>query len=177
MTGLLERKLRLLGTWLDQIKLRVRSALAGELARALGETVRQVVTTFVGGTKEPETPRPHWERDEAGYGDSGGTAPRDPWDDDFDVAPVEPNYRSPVLAPPPKPDSADPAIAVGLFAARWCWLRSGNRIASCLLGLGLGLLGRFGGPLCKTLVAVAASATHLLGLHDALGAADWPELP
>ena len=169
MSGLLERKLRLLGTWLDQIKIRVRSALAGELARALGETVRQVVSTFVGGTREPETRYPHGERDEAGYG-----APRDPWGDDYEEAPIEPDYRPPVPVPPSS-DSAHSAIAVGLYAARWCWLRSGNRFASCVLGLGLGLLGRFGGPLCKTLALVAASATHLLGLHDALGVANWPE--
>ena len=175
MSGLLERKLRLLGSWLAAIKLRVRAALAGELARALGETVRQVVSTFVGGTREPDTRHQDWNRTPTGYDDPPGIAPRDPWGDDYEDPLREP-YHPPAAAPPTTmPDSAHPAIAVGIYAARWCWLRSGNRIGSCVLGLGLGLLGRFGGPLCKTLALVAASATHLLGLHDALGVVGWPE--
>ena len=177
MTGLIRRKLRLLGGWLADLKGRIRIALAGELARAISEAVGQVVVALVSGRKddrdrEPEPTRSHAQADWDRYSE-----PRDPWDDEPDdrYRPMAAPRREPVEVPPPV-EPLNPAIAVGVHAARWWWRRRGNRFAACGIGLGIGLLGTFGGPVVRALLGIASAAVELLGLTDALGSgAAWIE--
>ena len=171
--ALLRRKLRLLGGWLADLKGRIRIALAGELARAISEAVGQVVVALVSGRKDEYDREPTRSRVEADW--DPYSEPRDPWDDDPDerYRPLASPCREPV-EPTPLVEMPNPAIAVGVHAARWWWRRKGSNIAACGIGLGIGLLGTFGGPVVRAVLGIASAAVELLGLTDALGSgAAW----
>ena len=174
--ALLRRKLRLLGGWLADLKGRIRIALAGELARAISEAVGQVVVALVSGRKDDREPEPTRSCSEPDW-DSGPeySEPRDPWDDEPDdrYRPMAAPHREPV-EPTPQVEMPNPAIAAGVHAARWWWRRRGNTLAACGIGLGIGLLGTFGGPVVRAVLGIASAAVELLGLTDALGSgAAW----
>jgi hypothetical protein len=62
-----------------------------------------------------------------------------------------------------------PAIAAGVYAARWWLGRQGNLLAAAGLGLGIGLLGVLGGPIARAAVAVLAATADILTATHALG--------
>lgn len=174
MTGIVSAQLRGLAGTLAGLKERVRAAVAGELGRAVGEAVRQVVQAVAADRLEPPAPpRPsRWDDDRDDT--DGWDRPGDPWrrddghgdEDDGFRAPARP--RAPGAAPPA--GATVPAVA-GALVARWWVSRRGTPLSAAGLGLGVTLLGALGGPLARAAVAVLAAAAEVLTAADALGAA------
>ncbi len=168
-----------------QLKERVRIAVAGELGRAVGDAVRQVVQAVVAGnTEPPPAPRPaasRWDDEDEDDRDGWGR-PRDPWgetesnrdEDDYErgrggyrAAPTR--HETPTAGPPGVSTNVTAAVAAGVYVARWWLVRRGTLLAAAGLGLGVGLLGVIGGPLARTAVAVLAATADVLTATDALG--------
>lgn len=156
---------------------RVRAAVAGELGRAVGDAVRQVVQAVVADRAEPprpRTPASRWD-DEDDDDREGWGRPRDPWHDlsDEDVDGYSPRTRTRLEPPSDEPLAASAsvptAVAAGVFVTRWWLLRRGTLLAAAGLGLGVGLLGVAGGPLARAAVAVLAATAEVLTATDALG--------
>jgi hypothetical protein len=156
---------------------KVRAAVAGELGRAVGDAVRQVVQAVVAdGAEPPPAPRSTASRwDDEGADDRDGWGrPRDPWhhrDDEDDYGRRTPTRDEPPPDGPPADASArvSTAVAAGVFVTRWWLLRRGTLLAAAGLGLGVGLLGVAGGPLARAAVAVLAATAEVLTATDALG--------
>ncbi len=182
MTGVIRTQLSRLAGTIAELKERVRTAVAGELGRAVAGAVQQVVQAAVAGRADaprPEFPpayrRPappgRWD-DEDDEDDDRWGRPRDPWaddpDDEYDRAgrPAAPLRHD---DPPPADPGVTAAVAAGVAAARWWVTRKGTWLAAGL-GLGIGLLGVLGGPVVRTTVALVAAAADVLAATDALGA-------
>jgi hypothetical protein len=185
VTGIVKTQLTGLAGTMAELKERVRVAVAGELGRAVGDAVRQVIEAVVAGnTKPPPAPRPaasRWADEEEDDRDGWGR-PRDPWaagrdedDDDYDrghgarrTTPTR--HEAPTNVPPTAVNAGvTAAIAAGVYVARWWLVRRGTLLAAAGLGLGIGLLGVVGGPLARTTVAVLAATADVLTATDALG--------
>ena len=184
MTGLIRSQLTGLAGTIAELKERVRVAVAGELGRAVSGAVQQVVQAVVAGRADPPRPtasagynRPtpdRWSDEDDGWG-----RPRDPWADDRYEDDYDRDRDGRRAAP--GPHEAQPAVghvansgvtaavAAGVFAARWWLGRKGTWLAAAGLGLGVGLLGVFGGPVVRTAVAVVAATADILCATDALG--------
>lgn len=183
MTGVVKTQLTGLAGTMAELKERVRVAVAGELGRAVGDAVRQVVQAVVAGnTKPTPAPRPaasRWDEDDEDDRDGWGRT-RDPWaagrdeeDDDYDRGAhrTTPKRHEAPTDEPPTAVSAGvtAAVAAGVYVARWWLVRRGTLLAAAGLGLGVGLLGVIGGPLARTAVAVLAATADVLTATDALG--------
>jgi hypothetical protein len=181
VSATLTTRCRQLADSLAELKLRVRAALATELAQAVGTAVRDVLAAALtdrlltpGHPSSPGTPSwrggdPARERDPWGY-------PEDPWDE-----PDEYRDRVPARYARDEPAegrvpaiAAAAAIAVGVRAGRW-WLARGGTVAAAVgigvLAAGLGLAG---GPAARAALAVLAAATDLLAAESALARSDPP---
>ena len=182
MTGVVKTQLTGLAGTMAELKERVRVAVAGELGRAVGDAVRQVVQAVIAGnTKPPPAPRPAASRwaDEDDDDRDGWGRTRDPWvardeeDDDYDrgARRTTPTRHETPTDEPPTAVSAGvtAAVAAGVYVARWWLVRRGTLLAAAGLGLGVGLLGVIGGPLARTAVAVLAATADVLTATDALG--------
>jgi len=172
-----------LAATMAELKERVRVAVAGELGRAVGDAVRQVVEAVVAGnTKPTPAPRPaasRWDDEDEDDRDRWGR-PRDPWaagrdddDDEYDrgARRSTPKRHEPPTDEPPTAVSVGvtAAVAAGVYVARWWLVRRGTLLAAAGLGLGVGLLGVVGGPLARTAVALLAATADVLTATDALG--------
>ncbi|QDU19747.1 hypothetical protein [Urbifossiella limnaea] len=173
MTTLVRRQLADLAAFVANLKERVRVAVAGELSRAVGDAVREVVGAVVARrvlAPPRSAPRGPWaDRDERA---DGWGRPRDPWaddrDDDYDPDRGEVDDRA---AGPPPGALVTVAVAAGAAVARWWAGRAGGGVlAAAGVGLGVGLVGLLGGSLARTAVAVLAAAADVLAATDALGA-------
>ncbi len=164
MTGVVRRQLADLAAFAANLKARVRVAVAGELSRAVGDAVREVVDALVAGrlaAPPRPAPRGRWDGDR----DDGWRRPGDTWADD-DIEPDD----DPASCPPPAA-RVTVAVAAGAVVARWWAARAGRSLlAAAGAGLGVGLLGLFGGPAARTAVAVVAAAADVLAAAAALGA-------
>lgn len=169
MTALVRRHLADLAAFVADLKERVRLAVAGELSKAVGDAVKEVVGAVLAGrvlAAPRPTPRDRWAERDDGWG-----RPRDPWandraDDDYDRD--EGDDRA---AGPPPGARLTVAVAAGAAVARWWAGRAGGGVlAAAGVGLGVGLVGLLGGALARTTVALLAAAADLLAATDALGA-------
>ena len=172
MTTLVRRQLADLAAFVSNLKERVRVAVAGELSRAVGDAVKEVVGAVLAGrvlAPARSGPRGPWTgRDDR---DDGWGRPRDPWADDRDDDDPDREERDDRAAGPPPGARVTAAVAAGAAVARWWAGRTGGGVlAAAGVGLGVGLLGLLGGPLARTAVAVLAAAADLLAASDALGA-------
>ena len=175
MTGIVKAQLSGLAGTLAGLRERVRAAVAGELATAVGDAVRQVVQAVVAGRTEPPAPRTpasRWD-DKDDDRDGWGRSPN-PWHrDDEDEGDYGRRTPTPHVARhdelPDASASASAAVAAGVFVTRWWLLRRGTLLAAAGLGLGVGLLGVAGGPLARAVVAVLAATAEVLTATDALG--------
>ncbi|WP_439628326.1 hypothetical protein [Gemmata sp.] len=182
MTKVVKTQLAGLAGTVAELKERVRVAVAGELSRAVGDAVRQVVQAMVAGSTGPPAPRPaasRWDAGEEEDDRDGWGRTREPWaagrddeDDDYSrgarrTAPGR--HEAPADEPPPVNAGVTAAVAAGVYVARWWLVRRGTLLAAAGLGLGVGLLGVIGGPLARTAVAVLAAAADVLAATDALG--------
>ncbi len=171
MTALVRRQIADLGAFVANLKERVRVAVAGELSRAVGDAVKEVVGAVLAGrvlAPPRAAPRGPWTgRDER---DDGWVRPRDPWADDRDDDDDREEGQARAAGPPPGA-RVTAAVAAGAAVARWWAGRAGGGVlAAAGVGLGVGLLGLMGGSLARTAVAVLAAAADVLAATDALGA-------
>jgi hypothetical protein len=184
VSAILTTRCRQLADSLAELKLRVRAALATELASAVGTAVRDVLVVALvdrlgapsrSNTTRPPAPRPtssrddldERERDQWGY-------PKDPWDepDDYrDRTPARYARDEPeVEAMPAIPAAA--AVAVGVNVGRWWLAKKGTVAAAVGLGVLATGLGLAGGPVARAALAVLAAATDLLAAESVLTRAD-----
>lgn len=184
MATLVTAPLRRLAGAMADLRARVREALAGEMARAVAEAVREVVAAALRGgattcpvpadvrpararhdwadpDPDPWDDRPDWARDDGDEDDERGPAA---------YGAVTPGPDSAPVPPAPVPPAAPAAVAAGVSAGRW-WLR---RRGSVVEALGVGVLVTLavlaGGPVAGAGAAVVAAAADLTAATDALGA-------
>ena len=164
MTNLVSDKVRDLADSLSDLKLRLRIALAGELARQVATAVGDVVRAVVGPPgSEPDR---HWKPPD----------PDDPWDEDKEyhtayAPPIRPKESDqPEAASTPPSVNASVAVAAGVHVARW-WLlgRRGTLLGALGAGFGIGLAGLLGGPLLHSVLVLLATVGDLLSVSDMLG--------
>jgi hypothetical protein len=186
MSAVLTTRCHHLAGSLAELKVKVRAALATELAQAVGTAVRDVLVValidrIVAQPRpmpaRPPAPRPtSWradeddrERDEWGY-------VKDAWDDPDDEDRHRPHSRyardereeaEPMPAVP-----AAAAIAVGVNVGRWWLARKGTVAAAVGLGVLATGLGLAGGPVARAALAVLAAASDVLAAEAALARTD-----
>ena len=181
MTALVTQRVHRLADSLGELKVRVRAALATELAGAVGGAVRdalvaalveRVLTTPV-RAPAPSSHPGGWRDD--GYEDRDRwSEPRDPWsdpDDDDSREHLPTRYGRDV----PESVSAVPtaaALAVGVNVGRWWLARQGTISAAIGFGVLATVLGLAGGPVARAALAVLAAATDLLTAESALARLD-----
>jgi hypothetical protein len=187
VSAILTARCHRLAESLAELKVKVRAALATDLAQAVGTAVRDVlVVALVDRLVAPTRPAPvrspaprpatGWradeddlERDEWGYR-------RDAWDEPDE----DERHRAHARYTHDEPDEVDSmpavtataAIAVGVNVGRW-WLAKRGTVASAVglgvLATGLGLAG---GPVARAALAVLAAASDVLTAESALARAD-----
>ena len=185
MSAILTARCHRLAESLAELKVRVRAALATELAQAVGTAVRDVLVValidrLIAPTRSvptrPSASRPTtgWrdeddrERDEWGY-------VKDPWDD-----PDEDRHRTPGRCARDESDEVDSmpavptaaAVAVGVNVGRWWLARKGTVAAAVGLGVLATGLGLAGGPVARAALAVLAAASDVLAAEAALARTD-----
>ena len=186
MTALVTQRVHRLADSLADLKIKVRAALATELAGAVGGAVRDVLVAalvdrvFVNTTR-PSThhpaPRPGgWREDEYEERDRWGE-PKDPWSDpdDYDARARTPARYGHADRDEPAPTSAVPtaaALAVGVNVARWWLARQGTLTAAIGFGVLATALGLAGGPVAGAALAVLAAATDVLTAESVLARLD-----
>ena len=185
MSAIVTRRCHRLADSLAELKVKVRVALATELAAAIGTAVRDVlvvalVDRLITSTR-PAPPRPPSSRTAGWGGDEDDRErdhwgdPRDPWgepDDDRDRTPAryardEPEEVEPMPAVP-----AAAALAIGVQAGRWWLARKGSVAAAVGIGMFATGLGLAGGPFARAALAVLAATSDLLVAESALARID-----
>ncbi len=185
MTALVTQRVHRLAGSLAELKVKVRAALATELAGAVGGAVRDVLIAALidrvlveapRSSTRPPTPRAGgWRED--GYEDRDRWGePRDPWSDPDDD---DTRDRTPARygRDEPEPAAAVPtaaALAVGVNVGRWWLARRGTVPAAVGFGVLATVLGLAGGPVARVALAVLAAATDLLTAESALARLDPP---
>ena len=170
---------RLAGT-LAELKVRVRAAMATELASAVGTAVRDVLVVGLIDRlivlSTPSSPGTGgWRNDR--YSDRWGE-PMDHWDDADDYDPR--SHRSP--AHYERDDREEPernttvqsvtAVAVGVNVGRWWLGRKGTVATAVGAGILTTMVGLAGGPVARAALAVLAAATDVLAADSALARLD-----
>lgn len=166
-TGLVSRS-RQLAAQLDELRSRVREAVAAELARVVADAVRDLLTAALRGRPpEPEGTTPR----------RSGPVRDDPWDDDpddwrrdgddeSDRYRDDPDERH----PPPGPTTNDPrpsahwvsALSTGILVARWL-LAHRLRLWPAV-GAGVVISALAGGSAVRVAFAAVATALELVCL-------------
>lgn len=183
MSAVLTTRCHHLAGSLAELKVKVRAALATELAQAVGTAVRDVlVVALIDRIVAPPRPAPprtsssrptNWrdeddrERDEWGY-------VKDPWDDPDEERRTPARYaldESEEDEPMPAVPAAA-AVAVGVNVGRWWLARNGTVVAAVGLGVLATGLGLAGGPVARAVLAVLAAATDVLAAESALARTD-----
>jgi hypothetical protein len=178
MSAVLTTRLHRLSDSLAELKVKVRAALATELAGAIGLAVRDVlvvalVDRLVVAPARPPAPRAAGWRD--GYeGRDRWGEPDDPWADRDDPdaagerAPVRYDRQDREDAQPAAAIPAAAAVALGVNVGRWWLTRQGTVPAAVGLGILATALGLAGGPVARAALAVLAAATDVLAAESAL---------
>jgi hypothetical protein len=164
VTGLINTRMRNLAESFADLKVRLRMALAGEMAQLVAQAVGDVVRTLIAGrpgSDAVEPRRPSEWRD------------RDAWDDDDET---DHEDRHPLVAAVGEevPDSAPAsgtlaaplAVAAAVQVARWCLHHHSHLLTAIGAGLGVGLLGLSGSVLVRTTLSVFIAASDLLAVAD-----------
>ncbi|MBA4192657.1 MAG: hypothetical protein C0467_32215 [Planctomycetaceae bacterium] len=186
MTTLVTQRFHNLAGTLAELKVKVRTALATELASAVGTAVRdllvvamvdRIIATPPRVVNRPGLPkRGGWRIDEDDERDDWG-GPKDPWseDDDTRTEPRPTRYEHGLDREKEEPVAAIPAataVAVGVHVGRWWLARQGTVSTAVGVGVLATALGFAGGPLARAALAVLAAATDLLTAESALARLD-----
>jgi hypothetical protein len=184
MTALVTQRVHRLADSLAELKVRVRAALATELAGAVGGAVRDVLIValidrvLITSTRTPAASSRSggWREEEYEDRDRWGE-PRDPWSDpdDYDTRDRTParyghEERDETKLMPAVPTAA--ALAVGVNVGRWWLARKGTVPAAIGFGVLATALGLAGGPVARAALAVLAAATDVLTAESALARLD-----
>ncbi len=169
MTNLVIDKVRELADSLADLKVRLRLALAGEMAQLVAQAIGDVVRTLVAGRTGVGEFRPHR------VSPTGREA--DPWDADEDEEfddsrryEIDETGTVAEAGAPAGAAAAPVAIAAAVHVVRWWLGRRGNLITAIGAGLGVGLLGLAGGTVVRTALAILTAAADLLSVTDGLNA-------
>jgi len=178
MTAVLTAPLRRLSRALFDLRDRVREALVGEVARAVGEAVHEIVAVVLRGGPPPGATPP---RDEDHPRRSPWVDPdADPWGEpptpwhydryatDFDREPDDVEQPDPPASVPRTPAGLG-AVAAGLSAGRWWLGRRGSVAEAVGVGLIVVLAVLVGGPLARAGAAIVSAAADVSAATDALG--------
>lgn len=167
MTSLISRKLSDLIDVIEDLRGQLRAAVATELSKAIATTVREILEVLIAKRELPK-----WEKPVGDYGRAGNGF--DDWDDPSHpcrlpqgyVEVEEPRMHSgePVSSTIPPVSVASLTLAVN--AGHWLYRLSKSWL--CGLGglLAVGLAASYGGPLTRSLIAVAATVQQLAGHGD-----------
>jgi len=163
MSTLIARKVARLVDVVAGLRGRVREVFAAELSKAVAATVRDVLTTMLGGGPVDEWRRPGHDYD-----------PADAWDDPsrppapYGSYAAEDDEMPEVPAAPDAGPAAMTASAVTLAAAVGSWLyrRSRSRLCGVAAALAVGLAAAFGGPLTRSVVTAVAAVHQIVGPGD-----------
>jgi len=179
MTALVTNRIHKLSESLVELKLKVREALATELATAVGSAVRDIIVVamvdrMINPSPRNPTTSPHsgWRNERY---DRWGE-PKDSWAeaDDYDRPGTHARYeldeRDDEEPPPALPTTA--ALAVGVNVGRWWLARNGSTHTAVGLGILATALGFAGGPFTRAALAVLAAATDLLTAESAVARHD-----
>jgi hypothetical protein len=182
MTTLVTRRVRQLADTLAELKVKVRAALATELAGAIGNALRDVLVVTmldrVVGTARPSHSSSRsrdwrdgeYDREREQWGE-----PRDPWaEDDDNRDRMQTRYE---LDEPEEEKSAPTipaaaAVAVGVNIGRWWFAKKGSLITAVGVGVIATTLGLAGGPIARTILSVLTMATDVLTAESILARAD-----
>ena len=185
MTAILTGPLRRLSRALLDLRDRVREALAGEVARAVGEAVNEVVAAALRGGPPPAAPFASDEDRPARDQWADSAHDHDPWGDpptwrehrhdaDFgrepggvETPPVD--DHEPAASMPRTPVGLG-AVAAGLSAGRWWLGRRGSVLEAVGVGVIVAVAVLAGGPLARAGAAVVSAAADVSAATDALGA-------
>ena len=187
MSALVTQRCHRLAGSLAELKVKVRAALATELAGAVGLAVRDVLVAALidrvlavptRPVVRPPTPSgPGGWRDEEDEDCDRWGNPKDPWADpdeyearDRTAARYAPAEYDEFEPPPAVPVAA--AVAVGVNIGRWWLARQGTVAAAVGFGVLAAALGLAGGPLARAALAVLAAATDVLTAESALARLD-----
>lgn len=165
MTEIILEQLRQLAGTLHMLRGRVREAVAGEVGKAVSESVAEVLTATLGGrlvrfTRYPtgrnaSYGRSDWdESDGYGWHESGGSARAFNKDED------DSNDSGP---------SPEAALALACAIGRWWLGRKGSTWGAAGMALVTGVAFLTGGPIARTSLAVLWAVHRLVAATDALG--------
>lgn len=186
MSAVLTTRCHRLAESLAELKVKVRAALATELAAAVGTAVRDVLVVSLidrlaapSRTSPPRPPVPKvssWRDEDDRERDDWGDR-KDPWDE-----PDEDRDRVPIRYSRDEPEEAETrlavptaaAVAVGVNIGRWWLARQGTLAAAVGLGVLATALGLAGGPVARAALAVLAAASDVLTAESALARSDPP---
>ena len=169
MSSLVAIKMHQLAGELEELKNRLRVALASELARHVATAVGDVIRAAVAGETAAQFQRAHFER---------RNADPDAWDDEEDS--YDAAYRHREFDDDDEADqseldrpvnlSASVAVAASVYVARWWRLRRRGTLLGALgAGMGIGLLGLIGGPLVRSALMILAATCDLLSVSETVG--------
>jgi hypothetical protein len=182
MTTLVTRRIHQLADTLSELKVKLRAALATELAGAVGTAIRDVLVVTLldrlvtaSRPSYPSARSGNWRADKYGRECDPWGDKEDSWtDDDSARVPVsahhDRNERDEGKSSPAVPAAA--AVAVGANIGRWWLGRKGSVAAAVGLGLLTTALGLAGGPIARAILAVLAAASDVLTAESILARAD-----
>lgn len=181
MTSLVTNRAHQLAEALAELKVKVRAALATELAGAVGSAVRDVLFVALVDrvTAPPGAPTPVPLR--GGRPGHGYARQRDPWDESRDPWADDAHTHAPAryarddpdgVAPEPTPLAPAAALALGVRVGRWCLGHGGTGTSAVGFGVLATALGLAGGPVARAALAVLAAAADVLAAESVLARPD-----
>ena len=135
----------------QQLKERVRDAVAHEMGKVVADAVRGWITAALQSRREPLH---HAEAEYTSRYDDGWNDDPDEWHDPEPVA-------VPRAVEPVKPTRWAAAFSVGLVTARWLMARNLPFAASLSVGAIAGACALAGGPLVQSALSAASAAVDL----------------
>ena len=145
----------------QQLKERVRDAVAAEMGKVVADAIRDWITTALQGRMAARF-RTH---------DAEYSSPRysEGWNDDAPWAGEEPHREAPAYETPPEPKVSGwaAALSLGFVAAKWLLVRRLPLVPSVGAGMLLGTFALVGGPLVQASLAAAAAAADLVTITGA----------
>jgi hypothetical protein len=173
MTALVTQRFHRLADTLTELKVKLRAALATELAGAVGNAIRDVLVVtlldrLVGAPPRipSTTARSGDWREEYDRERDRWDEPRDPWDDtEYDRggdSRTRPTHNAHPAAETRSVVPAVGAVAIGVNVGRWWFTRQGSVFTAIGLGTLATALGLVGGPVARAVLAVLATTTDVL---------------